>query len=108
MPDTSRSKPASWTPFRVLAALLILPFVWRLCIPGGEYASRGVVWLDMAINLGLLVGLYGARKTLAAAAPADERWKVGTRLYWAAMIAGVGMLLIRISGSHGWWTGHLM
>jgi hypothetical protein len=32
----------------------------------------------------------------------------GTPLYWAAMISGIGMPLIRVSGSHGWWTGHLM
>ena len=101
-------RPVSWTPFRVLAALLILPFLWRLCIPGGEYASRGVVWLDILINLGLLFGLYGVRKALMGAAPDDDRWKVGTPLYWAAMVSGIAMLLIRVSSSHGWWTGHLM
>ncbi|UVK50676.1 hypothetical protein DBIPINDM_003855 [Mesorhizobium sp. AR02] len=91
-----------------MAALLILPFIWRLCIPGGEFATRGVVWLDILINLGLLVGLYGARKALVGTGPGDERWKVGAPLYWAAMISGIGMLLIRVSSSHGWWTGHLM
>ncbi|WP_137932850.1 hypothetical protein [Mesorhizobium comanense] len=107
MPEVSRSKPVSWAPFRVLVALLILPFVWRLCIPGGEFASRGVVWLDIILNLGLIAGLYGTRKALMAAAPADERWKVGAPLYWAAMISGFGMLVIRMTSSHGWWTGHL-
>lgn len=73
-------RPVSWMPFRVLAALLILPFIWRLSIPGGEYASRGVVWLDIVINLGLFFDLYGSRKALVGAAPADDRWKVGTPL----------------------------
>lgn len=108
MAAANPARPVSWTPFRVMAALLIVPFVWRLCVPGGEFASRGVVWLDILINLGLLFGLYGARRTLLRAVPADERWKVGTPLYWAAVIAGIGALLIRVSGSHGWWTGHLM
>ncbi|QPC90911.1 hypothetical protein [Mesorhizobium sp. INR15] len=107
MPDAGQTKPVSWTPFRVMAALLILPFVWRLCIPGGEYSSRGVIWLDILINLGLLFGLYGARKQLQRNASGDERWKIGAPLYWAAMIAGIGVLLIRVSSSHGWWTGHL-
>ncbi|WP_027060162.1 hypothetical protein [Mesorhizobium loti] len=75
---------------------------------GGEYASRAVAWLDIVINLGLLFGLYNARKALMGAAPADYRWKVGTPLDWAAMVSGIGMLLIRVSSSHGWWTGHLM
>lgn len=47
-----------------------------------------------------------ARKALVRAAPDDDGWKVGTPLYWAAMIAGIGMLLIRVSSSHAWWTGH--
>jgi hypothetical protein len=102
------AKPVSWTPFRVLAALLILPFIWRLCIPDSEFATRGVVWLDTLINRGLLFGHYGARKALVGAAPDDDRWKVGTPLYRAAMVSGIGMMLIRISSSHGWWTGHLM
>jgi len=50
---------------------------------------------------------YGARKALAGAAR-DDHWKVGKPLYWAVMVSGIGMLLIRVSSSHGWWTGHLM
>jgi hypothetical protein len=69
---------------------------------GGAGNCSGIL-----INLGLLVGLYGARKALAGAAR-DDHWKVGKPLYWAVMVSGIGMLLIRVSSSHGWWTGHLM
>jgi hypothetical protein len=53
------------------------------------------------------VGLYDARMALAGAAR-DDHWKVGKPLYWAVMVSGIGMLLICVSSSHGWWTGHLM
>ncbi|WP_143748260.1 hypothetical protein [Mesorhizobium carmichaelinearum] len=53
-------------------------------------------------------GLPACRKALVGAAPDDEHWTIGTPLYWAAMVYGIGMLLIRVSSSHGWWTGHLM
>lgn len=108
MSGTSSSKPLPWTTFRVIAALLIVTFVYRLCIPGGEYGSRGVVILDIILNVGLLVGLYGTKRTLGQQAPDDERWKVGTPLYWAALICGIGLLVIRFTSSSAWWTGHLM
>ena len=106
MPDPAR--PLPWTTLRVIAALLIVTFVYRLCIPGGEYGSQGIVVLDILLNIGLLVGLYGTRRTLVREAPGDERWKVGTPLYWAALISGIGLLLIRFTSSSAWWTGHLM
>jgi len=108
VPDTSSAKPLPWTTFRVIAALLIVTFVYRLCIPGGEYASRGVVMLDIVLNIGLLVGLWGTRRTLSQQAPDDDRWQVGTPLYWAALISGIGLFFIRFTSSSAWWTGHLM
>jgi hypothetical protein len=108
VPDTSSAKPLPWTTFRMIAALLIVTFVYRLCIPGGEYASRGVVMLDIVLNIGLLVGLWGTRRTLSQQAPDDDRRQVGTPLYWAALISGIGLFFIRFTSSSAWWTGHLM
>jgi hypothetical protein len=28
-------------------------------------------------------------------------------LFWAALIAGIGLLGLRLISDHGWWTGHL-
>jgi len=108
MPDSSSAKPMPWTTFRVIAALLIVTFVYRLSIPSHEYDSRGVVILDIVLNIGLLVGLFGTKRTLSQKAPDDDRWQVGTPLYWAALTSGVGLLLIRFTSDSGWWTGHLM
>ncbi|TPN76833.1 hypothetical protein FJ987_03450 [Mesorhizobium sp. CU2] len=108
MPDMSSSKPLPWTTLRVIAALLIVTFVYRLCIPSHEYDSRGSVILDIVLNIGLLVGLIGTGRSLQQQAPDDDRWKVGTPLYWAALISGIGLLLIRFTSNSGWWTGHLM
>ncbi|MEZ2333096.1 hypothetical protein AB6802_25525 [Mesorhizobium sp. RCC_202] len=108
MPDISSGKPLPWTTFRVIAALLIVTFVYRLCIPSHEYDSRGVVILDIVLNIGLLVGLWGTRRTLSQQGPNDDRWKVGAPLYWAALISGIGLLMIRFTSNSAWWTGHLM
>ena len=28
-------------------------------------------------------------------------------LFWAAMLAAVGLLALRLTSDHAWWTGHL-
>ena len=108
MPSSSSSKPLPWTTFRVVAALLIVTFIYRLCVPAHEYDSRGVVYLDIVLNIGLLVGLIGTGRSLSQQAPGDDRWTIGTPLYWAALISGIGLLLIRFTSTPAWWTGHLM
>jgi hypothetical protein len=29
-------------------------------------------------------------------------------MYWAGLLAGIGLLLIRLHSDASWWTGHLM
>ena len=106
MPSTSSSS-RNWTIFRIISAYMILLFLWRLFIPAHEYSMRTEQVLDIAINLGLIVGLVGTHRALAKEFdPDDSRWGTANTLYWCAMIGGVGMLLIRLTSNAAWWTGH--
>jgi hypothetical protein len=51
--------------------------------------------MTMLIDLGLLVGLTGMRK------------RVPKALFWCAIVAGIGLFAIRLTGDAAWWTGHL-
>ena len=79
----------------LVAWILILSFVWRVVVTAHEYQMRGEQVLTVLIDLGLLAGLVGMRQRMPNA------------LFWCALAAGVGSLLLRLTGDDGWWTGHL-
>jgi hypothetical protein len=51
--------------------------------------------MTMLIDLGLLLGLIGARARLPKP------------LFGAALVAGVGLFAMRLTGDAAWWTGNL-
>ena len=79
----------------VVAGLLIASFLWRTLTAAHEYPMRSEQVMTMLIDLGLIVGLYGTRQRLPKA------------LFWCALVAGIGLFLIRLTSDASWWTGHL-
>jgi hypothetical protein len=79
----------------VFAGLLIFWFLYRVVVPAHEYPIRPEQVLTMLFEVGLLIGLFGAKSKLPA-------W-----LFWAALVCGVGLFLIRFTSDAAWWTGHL-
>jgi hypothetical protein len=107
MPSTSSSS-RNWTIFRVISAYMILLFLWRVFVPAHEYSMRTAQVLDIAINILLLVGLVSLKRQLDREFEADDsRWSFARPLYRGGLIAGVLMLLIRLTSDAAWWTGHL-
>ncbi len=99
---------ASWNVFRLISGYLVISFLWRLFVPAHEYDMRSAQVLDICLNVLLIVGLVGAHSTLKKNFPPDDsRWGFASTLFWAGMVAGVGMLLIRLTSDAAWWTGHL-
>jgi hypothetical protein len=79
----------------VIALILIGPFLWRVVVAAHEYPMRSEQVMTMLIDLGLLVGLIGMRE------------RVPKALFWCAIVAGIGLFAIRLTGDAAWWTGHL-
>jgi hypothetical protein len=77
------------------AAALIMFFGFRVLTPGHEYMMRPDLYLNMALDAGLIVGLIGTRSKMPA-------W-----LFWTALVCGLGLFGIRFLGDDQWWTGHL-
>ena len=88
----------SWVVFLVVALLLIASFVYRAFTPAHEYPMRDEQLLTMGIDLLLIVGLIGLKRRIAK----------GAVLFWIALIAGIGLFAIRLTGDAQWWTGHLV
>ncbi len=78
-----------------LAIYLIGSLLWRVLIPAHEYPGS-TTYIQIAVDLLAIVGLVGIR----AGVPKG--------LFWIALMAGIGLLAIRLNGTASWWTGHLM
>ena len=97
------TRPPEWLS-HVIAVYLIGLFLWRAFIPAHEYPCRSAQVLTITFDLLALTGLIGLR---LGASQRKRREAAGTLLFWLALVAGVGLFFIRMSGETGWWTGHL-
>jgi hypothetical protein len=95
------------TIFLVVAFYLIFVFLWRFIAPAHEYPSRMEQALAMALDLMALVALIGVRVQTARTYPDDDATRtMAAALFWIALLAGLGLLAIRLSSDAAWWTGH--
>jgi hypothetical protein len=80
----------------LLAAYLIISFLWRAFTPAHEYPGRFSTYLDIGLDILVIGALIGMRA------------RVPQALFWIALIAGVALFAIRFSSEASWWTGHLV
>ena len=92
---SDKTTPGGSRLFWLASALLIGTFLWNLLTPAHEYDSSASVYLEMAFDLGMLLGLFGMIKTRGS-----------NPVLWIAILAGLGLFAIRFSSDSGWWTGH--
>ena len=92
---TSAQPPRNQIIFYVVSAVLIGTFLWRVFVPAHEYPMRSSQVMDIVIDLAMTLGLIGIRNSGPKA------------LFWVALICGLGLFAIRLTGDAAWWTGHL-
>lgn len=80
----------------LLPCLLIGSFLWNVLTPAHEYQMRSDQMLTMALDFLGLLGVIGLRASIPQP------------LFWIALVAGTGLLALRLNGDAGWWTGHLV
>jgi hypothetical protein len=98
MTDQQAAKPSSSNPrqivFFVLRCYLLATFLYRVLVPAHEYPRLTERMITMALDALCLAGLIGTRASGPKA------------LFWAALVAGVGLFAIRLNGDASWATGH--
>jgi len=87
-------KPKTPIVFYLLSVLLIGNFLYRMLVTAHEYPVRTSQMLQIGVDLLMVAGLVGIRKT----GPMP--------LFWIALIAGIGLFAIRLHSDASWWTGH--
>lgn len=93
----------------VVSGFLIVRCLWRVFIPGTEYALPPWPLVSVIFDILVMIVLF-ILKPMVPAATADSPALVrhATALFIGGIIATVIMVLIRVSSDRGWWTGHLM
>jgi len=96
-----------YTSFFCLAFYLVLIFLWRVFATANEYDSESMVFLSIGLDILCLVGLIAARAQIKRATPGQSLADGAQVLFIVALIAGIGLLAIRLNSNASWWTGHL-
>lgn len=102
--DATRQRTVFW----LLSIYMIGTFIWRAFVPGGEWPRPPTRFITIAIDLlsvGILIWLMAQ---LSAEKKTGKRISTGgIVVFCIALLAGLGVLAIRLHGDASWATGHL-
>jgi hypothetical protein len=91
--------------FYLISVYAILTFLWRFLIPAHEESDP-----DLLIDFKVLVELItvvGLVYFFAKVRPSyDGAKSTLTATFWIALVASIGILIMRFSTTEGWYTGH--
>ncbi|WEZ85888.1 hypothetical protein P6U16_23140 (plasmid) [Rhizobium sp. 32-5/1] len=108
MADTGKNAKAPIA-LAVISGYLILRCLWRVFIPGSEYALPPWPILSLIFDTLLMASLFIFKPQVPVARPDDPvQIRYATPLFMGGIVATAIMVLIRISSDKGWWTGHMM
>jgi hypothetical protein len=91
----------------VLSGYLICLFLYRVFVPAHEYDSRTVVYMTMGLDVLAVVAVICLRTTVSRDVTTPQEAVMVNTLFVVALLAGLGLLVIRMFGDASWWTGHL-
>ena len=69
-----------------------------MLVPAHSYPLRHMQLMTMALDLGVIVGLFALKSKLTTM----------RTLFWIGLGCGIGLFAIRLTSDAGWWTGHLI
>jgi hypothetical protein len=93
-----KSAPAERSPIPgfLVACVLIGLFIYRLGLPAHVSPLLPELILTIVFDLAMVAGLVAMRARLAAP------------IFWTALVAGVGLFVIRMTSEASLWNDHLM
>ncbi|CAG0953968.1 MAG: hypothetical protein F9K19_10345 [Rhizobiaceae bacterium] len=108
MADKARKADSTWAIFVLAACYLVFLFLWRILLPGGAWPPPPMHYASMGLDILLIAVVFALRFRLSEHLGANpSRATFATVLFWCALGAGFGSLLIRFTSESAWWTGHL-
>ncbi len=106
MVQDERRNMVSWRLYQFFVLWLLVRFVWSLVVPGGSWPLPPEHYIDMALDLAMLLVVIFLRVRMFAT-PDDPRRAFANLLCVVGVVSGLGLLGIRFTSKAAWWTGHL-
>jgi hypothetical protein len=92
--------------FYALSALAIATFLWRFLVPAHEEADTNLmIGMEVFLEFASLAALVVLFVQLMSRSSESARLAIVV-VFCAALIASLGILLMRFSTTDGWYTGH--
>jgi hypothetical protein len=92
--------------FYCLSIYVIPTFLWRFLVPAYEESEPdSLIYFEILlefVSVGGLVVLF----TQLRSQEADAAQAPPAALFWIALVAAIGILIMRFSSTDGWYTGH--
>lgn len=107
MAERERELPNGWPWLWAVTIYLSAKLIWRLTVTAGEYARTSTVWIDIGLTILIMwASLHFAKQARQHPKTNPDRIPLANRLCGIAIVAGIGLLLLRFVPEHGWKTGH--
>jgi hypothetical protein len=108
MTDRPAAQNREWLLFVLVCVYIVLQFLWRAFTRAGEWPLPPYHYLSMALDLALIVVAVMLFSALGKRQPEGGGQRAArVILFVPALLAGIGMFVIRFSSDVGWWTGHI-
>jgi hypothetical protein len=92
--------------FYVLSILVILTFLWRFLVPAHEESDTNLmIGFEILLEFAAPAGLVALFFVLMSRLGEDSR-RLLVVTFCMALVASVGILVMRFSSTAGWHTGH--
>ena len=85
---------------------MILTFLWRFLLPAYEESEPDtLIYLEILAELVQVAGLITLFSYLRPRYGGDSTSML-TTVFLIVLVASIGILVMRFSTTHGWYTGH--
>jgi len=92
--------------FYALSILAIVTFLWRFLVPAHEESDPNfMIGIEVLLEFAALAALLVLFFRLMSQSSEDAR-RALVVVFCIALVASLGILLMRFSTTHGWYTGH--
>lgn len=91
--------------FYVLSIYVVLTFMWRFLVPATEESDpNSLIYMEILFEVVQVAALAGLFFYLQS--HSDGPAAVLISVFLIALVAAIGILVLRFSSDHGWYTGH--
>jgi|HubBroStandDraft_2_1064218.scaffolds.fasta_scaffold415393_1 hypothetical protein len=92
--------------FYVISTYVILTFIWRFLVPATEESEpNSLIYIEIlfeVVQIAALIALFSYLRSYYD----NPSAAILISVFLIALMTAIGILVLRFSSDHGWYTGH--